>query len=359
MDVIPVEDGLVRSESWSSRGPDYSDSYRQQAQQLARQFAIMEGVVGVLLSGGLTFGEADRYSDIDLTVYLRQQSLRTWYFGEAPLPEGKSRYRDLRLNVSYLDYELERDRQWTSAEVWRASRAAVLYDPEGLIGELLDSKRPDDAQLRDEARELAADIRFTLDHAVPAWLYRGEVLAAHTLLNQALSQLIQMIHLTNGSPAPESGWDVVLLRSTGDLPDDIVERLQEALRTGDLTAADVSRRRYVVSTLLRETAAPPAPEQGSASRGEAESPLQGMLRHLLRHEPIEIDEFLAGFDRRLLIQSPAFELVWVDRQPDETLIRFNHERLGHIARHELGRFLDSQQRIIRELAAIASDENDS
>lgn len=354
-----VEGVLVRFESWSSRGPDFSAAYRQQAQQLARQFAIMEGVVGVLLTGGLTFGEADRYSDIDLTVYLRQQSLRTWYFGEAPLPEGESRYRDLRLDISYLDYELEHSRNWTSADVWRASRAGILYDPEGLIRELLDSKQLDEAQYRLKAVDLAGNLQVTIDQLVPAWLYRGEALAAHALLNEGVSGVIELIHLINGSPVPESGWDVVLADSLDVVPDGFTGSIEEALRTGDLSAAEASRRRYALRTLLRQCVSHLSPAQSLFDEPGSASPLQEMLRYLMTHDALDIDEFLSRFDRILLIQSPAFDLVWIERTLDETRVRFNHARLHQIVQHELGRFLDSQQRLLRELASLASDESDS
>lgn len=349
----------MRSESWSSRGPDFTSAYRQQAQQLARQFAIMEGVVGVLLSGGLTFGEADRYSDIDLAVYLRQQSLRTWYFGEAPLPEGESRYRDLRLDISYLDYEMEHSREWTSSDIWRASRAEILYDPEGLIRELLDSKQLDEDQYRLKAVDLEGELRVAIDQLVPAWLYRGEALAAHALLNEAASGVIELIHLINGSPVPEPGWDVVLAGSLDVVPDGFTDSIEDVLRTGDLSAAEASRRRYALRTLLRQCVSYLPPEQNLFDDPGSASPLQEMLRYLMKRDSVEFDEFLSRFDRTLFIQSPAFELVWIERTPDDTRVRFNHARLHQIVQHELGRFLDSQQRLLRELASLDSDESDS
>jgi predicted nucleotidyltransferase len=354
-----VEDVLVHVDRWSSRGPDYSENYHQQAQQLARQFAIMEGVVGVLLTGGLTFGEADRYSDIDLAVYLRQQSLRTWYFGEAPLPEGQSRYRNFRLDIAYLDYELEYSRDWTSTDVWRASRAEILYDPEGLIGELLESKKLGADAYRQKSVDLARDIAFVLDQLVPAWLYRGETLAAHMLINETASRLIELIHLANASPVPEPGWDVVLAGKLESVPEDLTSALEDVLHTRDLSADEASRRRYSLQALLRQCVSSlPGGRHLSGEAGTSTS-LQAMLTYLMKHKSVDLDEFLNRFDRSLLIQSPAFDLVWIERQPDQTRVRFNHDRLRQIVQHELGRFLDSQQRLLRELASLASDERDS
>jgi predicted nucleotidyltransferase len=343
---------------WTSSGPDFSQQYRDEAQQLARRFAVMEGVVGVLLTGGLTVGEADRYSDIDLFVYLRQQSLRTWYFGEAPLPEGESRYHELRLDVSYLDYEHEREREWSTTEQWSAFRAEILYDPEGLLAELLEEKRPTLESITDKALDVATRIRFLLERQVPAWLYRGEALAAHQVLNLATADFIRLIHLINGTPEPEAGWDIALLEALEKRPAGLRKGLQDVLQTGTLTARDASRRRYALLRLL----------QGCWTFLENNEPFEDraemvrqrrMLRDLVHRESMPLTDFRELYEPNLLIQSPAFELIWLDRESDELLVRFNQERLQHLVQLELGRFLDEQQRLLRELAEASGTDVDS
>ncbi len=343
---------------WTSPGPDFSERYRHEAQQLAHRYAIMEGVVGVVLVGGLTFGEADRYSDIDLIVYLRQQSLRTWYYGEAPLPEGESRYHDLRLDVSYRDYERETERPWTSTEVWGASRAGILYDPEGLVRELLTEKSRGESSTADEALDLAARVRFRLDRNVPAWLYRGEALAVHAVLNDAIDDLVALIHLINDLPAPETGWSIALLDHLERTPTGAESMIQEAMRTGDLSVEDASRRRYAVNRLLQACWEMFAPGETLHDRPDAVRQAL-MLRHLVHAGSMSLDDYHHRFDRRLLIQSPAFDLVAIDRQHHQTRVTFDYDRLRHLVNHELGRFLDYQQRLLRELADVAATELDS
>jgi predicted nucleotidyltransferase len=343
---------------WSSSGPDFTKEYRQQAQELARRFAIMEGVVGVLLTGGLTFGGADRYADIDLIVYLRQQSLRTWYFGEAPLPEGDSRYHDLRLDVSYLDYEREREREWSPSERWSASRAEVLYDPEGLLAELLESKRLNPSELAEESLDLAAHVRFSVERLVPAWLYRGEAIAAHQILNQAVTDVVRLMHLLNQQPGPAAGWDIALLDSLSNLPEQWREHLTEAMRIEDLTADDATRRRYALLKILQSCWAVIAPGESFEDRADIVRQRR-MLRDLLERESITVSDYREQYDLRLLIQSPAFDILWIDRQSDEFRVRIDFERLQHLVRHDLGRFLDYQQRLLRELAAESGTDIDS
>lgn len=345
--------------NWPAGSPDYSEQYRRQARGLAQRFAIMEGVVGVVLVGGLTFGEGDRYSDVDLIVYLQQQSLRTWYFGEAPLPEGESRYHDLRLDTSYRDFRSEQERTWSPAEIWKVSRAEILYDPEGLLRELLESKTGSErGDIAHDALDQATTVRFLLGRTVAAWLYRGEILAAHHVLNHAIDQFVGLLHCINERPMPGADWNVALLGQLEWRPERLEERLTEALTVHELTSAEASRRRHVLHRLLQECWNRIAPDEPFEDRTDAVHQAR-MLRTMVQRGGMSLEEYQSEFDRRLLILSPAYDLLWVDRQGAETWIRFNYDRLRQLINHELGRFLDYQQRLLRELAAASGTEVDS
>lgn len=344
--------------NWPAGGPDFSEEYRQQARQLAKRFAIMEGVVGVVLVGGLTFGEGDRHSDVDLIVYLQQQSLRTWYFGEAPLPEGESRYHNLRLDTSYRDFRAEQERLWTPAEIWKVSRAEILYDPEGLLQHLIESKTGASSYDYDYAAlDQATTVRFLLGRTVAAWLYRGEILAAHHVLNHAIDQFVGLLHYMNHRAMPGADWNVALLNNLEWTPERLPERLTETLTVRELTSAEASRRRYALHSLLRECWERIAPNEPFEDRTDAVEQAR-MLRTMVKRKRMSLEQYEDAFDRRLLIMSPAYELLSVDRQETGTYIQFNDDRLGRLIEHELGRFLDYQQRLLRELAATSGSEVD-
>jgi hypothetical protein len=348
----------VNTDRWASSGPDFSEAYLETAQQLARRYAIMEGVVGVALVGGLTFGEADRYGDVDLIVYLQQQSLRTWYFGEAPLPEGESRYHGLRLDASYRDYDRERERAWSPIEIWRASRSIVLYDPEQLLSDLFASKIPRPDAHAIAALDRAAEIRYLLDRKAPGWLYRGEALAAHQVLNLAVDQVVGLLYLVNGEVEPEPGWDLALIERLDWLPAQLTDSLRAAMNTGGLTIDEATPRRYALQRLLRQCWDRIAPGDPFEERADAVRQAR-MLRSMVVDGVVTLDEWRERYDPRLLIQSPAYELLTIERQANGAVVRFNHDRLQRLVDHELGRFLDNQQRLLRELAEAAGADYDS
>lgn len=337
--------------AWS-QGPNLAADYRERARQLARSFGVLEGVVGVALIGGIPLGQADRYSDIDLAVYLRHHTLQAWLLGGAPLPEGESRYRGMRLDLSYRDYAEEQEREWDSSERWQATAAEILYDPEGLVAALFREKAGfgEAEHQRVLASEFTAT-QYLLDTVVPAWLYRGDPIAAHHALNLALSRTIRLVYLVNGRPAPAQKWLTHLADDLPWRPERWRERLSAALTVTEPTNADAGRRRHLLTGLVRDCWARVAPADTSdLAPPEAERFL--MLREVAERGRIPLQEFRERYGLRALIESPAFDLLSVERQIGHVDVVFDAERLMRIVEHELGRFLDPHQRVLRRLAAL-------
>lgn len=332
-----------------SQAPNLAQAYREQARQLARRFAVLEGVVGVALVGGLTIGKADRYSDIDLAVYLRHRTLRTWLLGAAPLPEGPSLYHQTRLDLSYRDFAEEQARDWTPTERWQALTAELLYDPEGLIADLFAAKAT--IPSTDTTQQLAAEFAALdglLENAVPAWLYRGDPLAAHEALNRAVTQLIRLLYLVNQRPVPSESWRIHLADELPWRPADWSTRLAEALTVAEPSNAEARRRRQLLANLARECwthAAPP----GSADLAPPMASQYLMLREMADVREMPLAEFRQRFGPRALLRSPAFDLLTITHEETGAVVRFQHDRLEQILESELGRFLDEQQRLLRQL----------
>lgn len=344
---------MAREESQEQpQSPNLAGAYREQARELARRFAVLEGVVGVALVGGLTLGQADRYSDIDLTVYLRHDVLHIWLSGVAPLPEGESLYHGVRLDLSYRDYADEQSRHWSSAERWQAAAAEILYDPESLVAALFREKAAEPAAER--PRVLLDALRTTeeiLERIVPAWLYRGDAYAAHHALNLALRTLMQAIYLANDQSVPTDRW---LVHLVGDLewkPERWEERLAAVMTVTEPTTAEASRRRQLLTALLRECWARVAPEKSGEGVTPREAEQLRMLQEVADAGTMPLAELQRRFGPRALLQSPAFDLLSVERYGHAPQVVFNRERLDEILAGQLGNFLDYQQRILRHLAA--------
>ena len=66
------------SNNSSSSSPNEHAAYFPQAQEFAGRFAACEGVVGVLLAGGVARGHADHFSELNLAVYLTRPLFEDW-----------------------------------------------------------------------------------------------------------------------------------------------------------------------------------------------------------------------------------------------------------------------------------------
>jgi hypothetical protein len=336
----------------NSRSPDFSDEYRELATQLARRIAVMEGVVGVALVGDVALGVADRHSPICLNVYLHARTLRTWHLGEAPLPAGESLYREMLVDLGYLDYHVERDRAWTAHERWQAAAVDVLYDPEGRVAELFALKAgTGDVEIEQAIIAEAAAVRAMLDRATPAWLYRGNARVANACVNRAIEGIARLAWLLNGHLPPDVPWLLARAENLGVLPDNWSARLDDALTARELSAAEAGRRRSVVASLLREIWALTNPAfvlDADPSFIEQAR----MLHHLAIEEELSLDAYREDYALRLLVASPAFDILAVDRSEQEWIVRFDRARLHSLVQRDLGRFLDHQQRLLRELLTI-------
>ncbi|MGA9349568.1 MAG: hypothetical protein WBW48_12315 [Anaerolineae bacterium] len=97
--------------------PNKYDAYFRQARRFADRFAGFEGVVGVLLTGGVARGYADHFSELDLAIYLARPHFEDWARrGLAPFPEGTP--------------------AWTAAGTWTSTTSAtrMRWRPSGSMG---------------------------------------------------------------------------------------------------------------------------------------------------------------------------------------------------------------------------------
>lgn len=202
---------MTRPKPTISSANEY-DAYFRRARELTDRFAACDGVVGVLLIGGVARGYADHFSEPDLAVYLTRPHFEDWTRrGRAPFPEGDSCLDGWHVDLDYLCYEDEVEAEWEHTKRWDRSYVVILHDPQGWMREMLTCR----AILVEEEKSRLIDRRLTngdyfCELVVPSWLHRGDLLAAHHCLNIALDSLIETVFLANDELIPfeisKSGW---------------------------------------------------------------------------------------------------------------------------------------------------------
>jgi len=117
------------------KGPNQIDTFRRVAERLVSRISACEGVCGILYHGGLVRGFADRFSDLDITVFLDgndkelQRAIRSIELEE----EKRS---GLETDMMIHDLEDSRKKRWNEIERREFSKAKIVFDPEGQIEEL-------------------------------------------------------------------------------------------------------------------------------------------------------------------------------------------------------------------------------
>jgi hypothetical protein len=331
--------------------PNQYEAYFRQAQVFAKRFAACGGVMGVLLTGGVARGYADRFSELDLAVYLTRSAFKEWTRGGlAPCAEGDSCLDGWHVDIDYLCYEDELETEWHHVKRWDRSYAVVMHDPQGWMQEMLARK----AVLTDEEKRRLASRYLVLygDYfrlfVVPSWLHRGDLLAAHHCLNIAFDSLIKAVFLANDEWVPFEKWTLNLSYTLAWTPSAWRQRMEQALLVREISTSDVERRLILLGDLLAECKARHfgVEEKGI---GIIEAQKREMLRALWRQGAMSASEFDRRFGLRWAIQSPFFHLLRRETRGDEEWLVFDEERLRDYAEKNREGFLEWDRALLRVL----------
>jgi len=121
------------------RGTNEIEQFREIGKLLKRKIASFEDVCGIVFMGGLVRGFADKYSDVDAIVLLkeRDEALRQ-KIKEIGLDEARRAGVDVDLEVHFL--EEIRTRKWSEIARWDFSHARIAFDREGEVEKLFRTK---------------------------------------------------------------------------------------------------------------------------------------------------------------------------------------------------------------------------
>ena len=332
--------------------PNDHAAFFRQAQDFADRFAAHEGVVGVLLTGGVARGYADHFSEIDLAVYLMSSAFEAWTrSGLAPYAEGDSCLDGWHVDFDYLCYEDELQAEWDQVKRWDRSHAVVLHDPQRLMRELLAVKAmlTNEEKRRLASRYLVLYGDYFLLFVVPSWLHRGDVLAAHHCLNIAFDSLIKAVFLANDELIPFDKWTLNLSYTLAWTPSNWRQRIEQALLVRETSISDVERRLTLLSNLLAECKARQfgAKEKGL---GIIEAQKLEMLCVVREQGAMAASEFDRRFGLRRAIQSPQFQLLRRETRGDEEWLVFAEERFREYTEQGFEGFLQWDRALLRLLA---------
>ncbi len=233
--------------------------YVARAREFAKEFSKYSGVVGVVLSGGVSRGYADRDSELDLTIFLTPKAHNLWVNKlQAPIPKGDTFYKGIYSSFGFEDIEEFRKKEIPYFKRWDLSYAKILYDTDGRVARAIKEKA---VHVPLSNKELKAALNYGdsawtkvwwYPDVAKIWLKRGDVLAAHSILNYSTIGILESLYLLNREFIAYDKWAAHLARSLPWLPKNFVRYYKQALLVKNLGPKEVLRRAKALKKLFAE-----------------------------------------------------------------------------------------------------------
>jgi hypothetical protein len=175
------------------------------AKAIAAKISGIEGVVGILATGGIGRGYCDLYSDLDLIVYADAARAKEI---DRYIAVGNLRYKGIELDTPVESYDRalrakSPSHYWSQVMRWDRQNSKILYDRAGRIKNLLEEKLVfPDWERRKLMKIHGEGVTEHLIYNFDIWQKRGTpVNLAHCLI-QAAEHLILWIYAKNGCLQP-------------------------------------------------------------------------------------------------------------------------------------------------------------
>jgi len=170
------------------------------AKIITGKISRIEGVVGILGTGGIGRGYCDDYSDLDLIVYVDHSRVKEI---DKYIAVGWLRYKEIDLDTPVESYQKALNqkspsRYWSQVMRWDRQNSRLLFDTEDRIANLLKEKLvfPDWEQ-----KKLLATYRQNVDEYLnynfKMWEMRGRVINLVDSLIRAVEHIILWIYAKN------------------------------------------------------------------------------------------------------------------------------------------------------------------
>lgn len=175
--------------------------FRRAARTVAGKIAAIEGVIGIVATGGIGRGHSDEYSDLDLIVYARDDA---WKDIGRYIAVGQLNYKGIDFDIPVESFARAMRHRvpsayWSQELRWTLQQAVILHDTGGRVAALLSDKvvfpESERRRLLHDNRHWADEI---LNYMYPTWQRRGRAYNLAHLLRTAAEHIILWIYAQNG-----------------------------------------------------------------------------------------------------------------------------------------------------------------
>ncbi|GAG38615.1 unnamed protein product, partial [marine sediment metagenome] len=201
-------------------------------------------------------GFADRFSDLDITVFLDRDDKELQRAIRSIALEEEKR-SGLETDLMIHDLEDSRKKRWDEIERREFSKAKVVFDPEGQIEELLNEKLSVSRDfwvnrittLTEYLKWYCCPSEEGVGTITEAWIERGDLVAAHHCVSYGLEVILEMLFALNREFFPSVKWRLFDSYGLKWLPNDYRHLVQEMMIVRSFSKGDLDRRLNAVRQL--------------------------------------------------------------------------------------------------------------
>jgi len=231
------------------KGKNRIITFRRVAKELASKISSYEGVVGIVFLGGLVRGFVDKFSDLDIIVFLgrEDEQLRRQIYD---LGLGKARRSGIDVDLEVHFLENFKQWKWNEVDKWEFSKAKIVFDPEKEIKKVFREKLklPKDFWIKrivvcgEYLKWYCCPLREKIGTVAESWIERGDLAAAHYCLNYAVDLLFRLTFALNKEFLPAPKWRMFYSYTLKWLPEDYEELVKEAMIINNFSVREFNRR---------------------------------------------------------------------------------------------------------------------
>jgi predicted nucleotidyltransferase len=241
------------------KGENRIERFRQVAERLASKIASYKGVAGIVFIGGLVRGFADKFSDLDITVFLsrKDEGLKRRIY-EIGLYEERVAGIEIDLEIHFI----EDFRRWklNEADRWEFSRARIVFDPKKEVEKMLREKLRVSKNFWIKRIVVCGEYlkwyccppKKDVGTVAETWIERGDLVAAHYCLNYAIELLIRIVYALNEEFLPAPKWRIFHSYSLKWLPKGYKKLMKEAMKIEEISIKDFNRRLLAIRDMWRK-----------------------------------------------------------------------------------------------------------
>jgi predicted nucleotidyltransferase len=266
------------------QGKNLLPKFQKIADRIVSEVSALDDVAGIVVLGGVSRGFVDRYSDLDILVFLTKRNDNVEKsIHELTINEQKATGVEVDLEIHVLqDYA---GRKWNEIARWDFSIAKVVFDPTGNAAKMIGDKLrvPEEFWVR---RVVVSSERMKWYCCPPASnigtiaevsLERGDLASAHYCVNHGLDLLLAVLFALNKRFLPPPKWRIMYSRNLPWLPTNYEKRLEELLSVKSLSRNELQRRLQIVRELWSETSAKITKDMGLSPKGISEFYVERVL----------------------------------------------------------------------------------